>query len=66
MRELVRAIGKEQVIDMFIGDLNQQKRHLQNFFMNNLPSLTDFGQNKDEAEIVKFLENLVFSSINKA
>ena len=27
--------------------------HFQNFFMNNLPSLTDFGQNKDEAEIVK-------------
>jgi len=31
--------------------------------MNNLPSLTDFGQNKDELEIVSFLEDLVFSSI---
>jgi hypothetical protein len=40
--------------------------HFQNFFMNNLPSLTDFGQDKDEAEIVRFLEDLVFSSINKA
>lgn len=39
--------------------------HFQNFFMNNLPSLTDFGQDKDEAEIVKFLEDLVFSSIKK-
>jgi hypothetical protein len=40
--------------------------HFQNFFMNNLPSLTDFGGNKDEAEIVRFLEDLVFSSIKKA
>ncbi|MDI1276965.1 TetR/AcrR family transcriptional regulator [Methylobacter sp.] len=39
--------------------------HFQNFFMNNLPSLTDFGANKDEAEIVRFLEDLVFSSIKK-
>jgi hypothetical protein len=39
--------------------------HFQNFFMNNLPSLTDFGKNKDESKIVAFLENLVFSSIGK-
>jgi AcrR family transcriptional regulator len=39
--------------------------HFQNFFMNNLPSLTDFGQDKDETEIVRFLEDLVFSSIKK-
>jgi hypothetical protein len=39
--------------------------HFQNFFMNNLPSLTDFGKNKEESKIVSFLEDLVFSSINK-
>lgn len=39
--------------------------HFQNFFMNNLPSLTDFGGTKDELEIVCFLEGLVFSSIHK-
>ncbi|NOQ63341.1 MAG: TetR family transcriptional regulator [Methyloprofundus sp.] len=38
--------------------------HLQNFFMNNLPSLTDFGGNKDEAEVIEFLEDLVFSAIS--
>lgn len=37
--------------------------HFQNFFMNNLPSLTDFGQNKDEEKIISFLDDLVFSSI---
>lgn len=38
--------------------------HFQNFFMNNLPSLTDFGDSKNEQDIVDFLENLVFSCIN--
>lgn len=40
--------------------------HFQNFFMNNLPSLTDFGKTKDESEIVSFLEDLVFSSIKNS
>jgi AcrR family transcriptional regulator len=37
--------------------------HFQNFFMNNLPSLTDFGKTKDESKIILFLEALVFKSI---
>ena len=37
--------------------------HTQNFFMHHLPSLTDFGENKDELEIAAFLEHLVFASI---
>jgi AcrR family transcriptional regulator len=40
--------------------------HFQNFFMNNLPALTDFGENKEERNIVLFLNDLVFSSINKS
>jgi AcrR family transcriptional regulator len=39
--------------------------HFQNFFMNNLPSLTDFGESKDEAKIISFLDDLVFSNILK-
>ena len=39
--------------------------HFQNFFMHNLPSLTDFGQNKDEAKITSFLDDFVFASLNK-
>jgi len=39
--------------------------HFQNFFMYNLPSLTDFGADKDESKIVSFLEDLVFSAIHK-
>lgn len=37
--------------------------HLQNFFMHNLPALTDFDKTKQEDQIIQFLNNLVFSSI---
>ncbi len=37
--------------------------HFQNFFMNNLPSLTDFGQGKDDNSIIAFLDDLVFKTI---
>jgi len=40
--------------------------HLQNFFMHNLPSLTDFGKTKEETEIIEFLNDLVFRSIKKS
>jgi hypothetical protein len=39
--------------------------HLQNFFMHNLPALTDFDKNKKEGQIIEFLNHLVFSSLNK-
>ncbi len=37
--------------------------HFQNFFMNNLPALTDFGKEKDESKVINYLEELVFSAI---
>ena len=39
--------------------------HFQNFFMNNLPSLTDFGKSKEDSEIIAFLNDLVFTSLKK-
>lgn len=37
--------------------------HFQNFFMHNLPSLTDFGKEKDETRVVAFINDLVFASL---
>lgn len=37
--------------------------HYQNFFMKNLPSLTDFGKIKDDWKVIGFLEDLVFASL---
>jgi AcrR family transcriptional regulator len=39
--------------------------HFQNFFMQNLPSLTDFVQPNEKSEVVSFLNDLVFSSLRK-
>lgn len=40
--------------------------HFQNFFMNNLPSLTDFGERKEESEIIAFLNDLVLNRLKKS
>lgn len=37
--------------------------HYQYFFMHNLPKLTDFGQVKDEKEIMHFLRHIILSSL---
>lgn len=39
--------------------------HFQNFFMHNLASLTDFSKSQKESEIVEFLNDLVFSSLDR-
>ena len=39
--------------------------HFQNFFMKNLPSLTDFSKTTEENEIILFLNDLVFTSLKK-
>lgn len=38
--------------------------HHQYFFMHNLPRLTDFGQAKDDNDIVLFLRHLIVSSLS--
>lgn len=40
--------------------------HHQYFFMHNLPRLTDFGDTKDETEIINFMKELIKSSLNNS
>ena len=37
--------------------------HYQTYFMNNLPSLTDFGVAKNNEQVVAFLKHLILSSV---
>jgi AcrR family transcriptional regulator len=39
--------------------------HFQYYFMNHLPSLTDFGLQKDDQELHSFLKSLVHNSLKK-
>lgn len=38
--------------------------HYQTFFMQNLPSLTDFGTSKDSSQLLNFLRHTLFSSLD--
>lgn len=38
--------------------------HYQTFFMQNLPSLTDFDTTNDEGRLLEFLRHLLFSSLD--
>lgn len=40
--------------------------HFQSYFMEHLPSLTDFGGKRDNKEVAQFLETLIFSSLNQS
>ncbi len=48
-----------------LGSTIIEMAHFQIFFMNHLPSLTDFNKTKKDTEIVSFLNDLVFSTIKK-
>lgn len=37
--------------------------HAQRFFMNNLPALTDFVNDKDDKKLYSFIESLLFNSL---
>ncbi len=39
--------------------------HFQSFFMQNLPALTDFAEDKQVANVQKFLESMVFSALDR-
>lgn len=45
-----------------LGSTIIEMSHYQYFFMNNLPSLTDFGEEKNEDSIIDFLKQLVLNS----
>lgn len=38
--------------------------HYQAFFMQHLPSLTDFGTSKDENQLLSYLQHLLFTSLD--
>lgn len=48
-----------------LGSTIIEMAHFQNYFMNHLPSLTDFGKTKNEDNVISFLNDLVFASLKK-
>lgn len=64
--EIILACNPKYKYPKSLASTIIEMAHFQNFFMHNLPSLTDFGKAKDESKIVSFLEDLVFGTLKKA
>ncbi len=63
--EIISACNRKYKYPKSLATTIIEMAHFQIFFMYNLPSLTDFGKEKDESRVILFLENLVFSSLKK-
>lgn len=60
---VVREIHPNYPFSHSLASTLLEMAHAQRFFMQNLPSLTDFQNEKNEKGIIMFLESLVFSTI---
>jgi hypothetical protein len=62
---IIKECNKKYKYPKSLASTIIEMAHFQNYFMNNLPSLTDFGKSKNEEEVVAFLYDLVFSSLKE-
>jgi AcrR family transcriptional regulator len=62
--EIIQACNPAYKYPRSLSSTIIEMAHFQNFFMQNLPALTDFGKEKNESKIINYLEELVFSAIN--
>ena len=61
----IREVNPDYTYPFSLSSTIIEMAHSQKFYMHHLPSLTDFGNSKDDTQVVAFLENLVFSAIRK-
>ncbi len=61
--EIITACNPKYKYPKSLASTIVEMAHFQNFFMINLPALTDFGKTKEEDEIIAFLNDLVFKSL---
>jgi AcrR family transcriptional regulator len=63
--DMIMACSPQYKFPKSLASTIIEMAHFQNFFMNNLPALTDFGQSKEESKIITFLNDLVFKTLEK-
>lgn len=63
--EIISAYNPKYKYPKSLASTIVEMAHFQNFFMYHLPSLTDFGMKKEENEIIDYLNDLVFSSLDR-
>lgn len=63
--EIIQEVNKEYKYPRSLATTIIEMSHSLKFYQANLPSLTDFDQNKGDEKIRDLLEEIVFSSIRK-
>lgn len=63
--EVIKAHNPKYKYPRSLSSSLLEMSHYQIYFMNNLPSLTDFGKEKTPTNAIKFLEHFVFSCLKK-
>lgn len=61
--DVILEYNKEYKYPKSLATTIIEMAHFQNYFMVHLPLLTDFSENKNTADIISFLEDLVFTRI---
>lgn len=61
--DVILEYNKEYKYPKSLATTIIEMAHFQNYFMDHLPLLTDFSENKNTADIISFLEDLVFTRI---
>lgn len=61
--ELILECNKKYKYPHSLASTIIEIAHIQNFFMNHLPSLTDFSKRNDEHQVLDYINELVFSTL---
>ena len=62
--EFIKAYNPKYAFPFSLSSTMIEMAHSQHFYMQHLPSLTDFGKKKNEEDIIRFLEQMVFGALD--
>jgi len=62
--EFIKTYNPKYAFPFSLSSTMIEMAHSQHFYMQHLPSLTDFGKNKNEEDIIRFLEQMVFGALD--
>jgi AcrR family transcriptional regulator len=62
---LIKEYNPDYAYPRSLSSTLVETAHFQQFFMHHLPRLTDFGEEKNESAIKRYLEDLIFAAIRR-
>lgn len=62
--EFIKAYNPKYAYPFSLSSTLIEMAHSQYYYMHHLPSLTDFGKEKKEEDIIRFLEQMIFGALD--